>query len=435
MPRGEPRGPRVFYGWVIVAAMISIGATTMAVAGPTFGFFIEPMQKDLGFDRSLFGWANTGRMLATAIGGLFIGKLIDRHGPRILLAIAGGVSSFAIMSLGFFHPAWWLVGAFVLTGLMGIQGQAALYTGPSVAKWFIRKRAKAMGILSMGAPVGLMLGFPIVQWIISNYGWRAGWAALGIGGVIIIIPISLLILRRIPEDIGLLPDGDVPGDDSTRSQESGRPMQVEHQWTRAEAVKTVAFWRLTLSFSLFMFSTTTMVFFRIPHFIDNGIDAGLVAIAASTAQISLFIGAVTLGKQVATFGMERLAGVNILIMAGCFLITLTINTPFMMFAAFATWAWATNSVGALQGIIYAAYFGRQNAGSVRSSALTTSMLFAAVAGPLAGYVADNTDGFEAVWWPMVGVLTLSAILLITTGPPVRKKVAEPVAATCTATPS
>ena len=421
--------PRVYYGWVMVAAMISIGATTMAVAGPTFGFFIEPMQKDLGFDRSLFGWANTGRMLASAMGGLIIGKMVDRHGPRVLLAVAGGVSSLAIMSLGFFHPSWWLVGAFVLTGLMGIQGQANFYTGPSVAKWFIRKRAKAMGILSMGAPLGLMIGFPAVQWIISNYGWRAGWASLGIAGIVIILPISLLVLRRQPEDIGLLPDGDLPEDGSSESRSSGSAAPVEHQWTRAEAIRTVAFWRLTLAFSMFMFSTTTMVFFRIPHFIDNGLSPGLVAAAASTAQISLFLGAVTLGRQVATVGMERLAGLNILIMAGCFLITLTVNSAFMMFVAFYTWAWATNSVGALQGIIYASYFGRQNAGAVRSAALTTSMLFAAVAGPLAGYVADNTGGFEAIWWPIVGVLGFGALLLMTTHPPVRKSQAEMAPAT------
>ncbi|SVE60035.1 uncharacterized protein METZ01_LOCUS512889, partial [marine metagenome] len=77
MSKEARTAPRLYYGWVVVAAMISIGATTMAVAGPTFGFFIEPMQKELGFDKSLFGWANTGRMLASALGGLFIGKMVD----------------------------------------------------------------------------------------------------------------------------------------------------------------------------------------------------------------------------------------------------------------------------------------------------------------------------------------------------------------------
>jgi MFS family permease len=180
-----------------------------------------------------------------------------------------------------------------------------------------------MGILSMGAPVGLMIRFPAVQWIISNFGWRTGWISLGVAGVVIILPISLLVLRRQPEDIGLLPDGDLPEDGSSESRPSGSAAPVEHQWTRAEAIRTVAFWRLTRFFSMFMFTTTTMVFFRIPHFIDNGLSPGLVAVAASSAV--------------------------------------------MMFVAFYTWAWATNSVGALQGIIYASYFGRQNAGAVRSA--------------------------------------------------------------------
>ena len=429
MAKEASQTPRLYYGWVVVAAMISIGATTMAVAGPTFGFFIEPMQRELGFDKSLFGWANTGRMLASALGGLFIGKMVDSYGPRILLAVAGGVSSLAIMSLGFFHPSWWLIGAFVLTGLMGIQGQAAFYTGPSVAKWFIRKRAKAMGILSMGAPLGLMIGFPVVQWVITNYGWRVGWASLGIAGIIIILPISLLVLRRQPEDIGLLPDGVRPDDISMDNQDSASTIAVEQQWTRAEAIKTVVFWRLTLSFSMFMFSTTTMVFFRIPHFIDHGINPGLVAAAAGTAQISLILGAITIGRQVAAVGMERLAGFNILIMGCCFLITLTVNNVFMMFAAFYTWAWATNSVGALQGIIYASYFGRQHAGAVRSAALTTSMLFGAVAGPLAGYVADATGGFEFIWWPIVGVLGFGAVLLWTTKPPTQRSQVEQLSTT------
>ena len=104
----------------------------------------------------------------------------------------------------------------------------------------------------------------------------------------------------------------------------------------------------------------------------------------------------------------------------CFLITLTLNNAFMMFAAFYTWAWATNSIGALQGIIYASYFGRQHAGAVRSVALTTSMLCASVAGPLAGYVADVTGGFEAIWWPIVGVLGFGAMLLFTTNPPIQR---------------
>lgn len=425
MAKNAKQPPRIYYGWVMVVAMIFIGATSATVAGPTFGFFIEPMQNDLGFDRALFGWANTGRMLAAAFGGLFIGKMVDRHGPRVMLAVAGSISALAIMSLGFFHPSWWLIGAFVVTGIVGVQGQAPFYTGPSVAKWFIRRRAKALGILSMAAPLGLMLGFPLVQWVISNFGWRAGWVSLGVAAIVVVVPISLVLLRRQPEDIGLLPDGDSPDQGNTVGEVTSTAAQPEHQWTREEAIRTVAFWRLTLTFSLFVFSTTSMAFFRFPFFIDQGLGAGTIAIAASTAQIPLFLGASTIGRQVSAVGMERLVGINLLVLGLCFLITLNTSNTFMMFAAFYTFAWSTNAVGALQGITYAAYFGRQHAGAVRSAALTTTLLFASVSGPLAGFIADVTGDFKNIWWPTIGILAVASLLVATTRPPT-KDVRTPV---------
>ena len=189
------------------------------------------------------------------------------------------------------------------------------------------------------------------------------------------------------------------------------------QWTRREAIHTPVFWRVTIAFSLFTLCTTSMVIFRFPYFLDEGMDPGLMSVAAGTAQISLLVGAITLGRQVALIGMERLLAINMLLMASSFVLTLLVANAFMMFAALFIWAWAINSMGALQGIIYAAYYGRRYSGAVRSVALTTTMLFAAVAGPVTGYAADATGGFEAVWWPCVGVLVVSALLLVTSRPP------------------
>lgn len=410
----QSRKPKLFYGWYVVWAMIVVGAMSMALAGPTFGLFIEPVREELGFGRALFGWTQTAYLLSAGFGGLFIGKLLDRYGSRVLLAVAGGVSSLAILSLGFFHPAWWIIGAFMVTGLMGIHGPAVIYAGPVIAKWFVRQRAKALGINSMGAPFGLLVGYPAVQWVILTHGWRAGWIALGIAGLAIIIPVSLIVLRRQPEDIGLLPDGaEAKSPDATAA-----PQDPEaRQWTRREAIHTPVFWRVTIAYSLLTLCTTSMVIFRFPYFLDEGMDPGLMSVAAGTAQISLLVGAITLGRQVALIGMERLLAINMLLMASSFVLTLLVANAFMMFAALFIWAWAINSLGALQGIIYAAYYGRRYAGAVRSVALTTTMLFAAVAGPVTGYAADATGGFEAVWWPCVGVLVVSALLLVTSRPP------------------
>ncbi|MDE2900511.1 MAG: MFS transporter [Chloroflexota bacterium] len=406
--------PRLFYGWYVVWGMIIVGATAMAVAGPTYGLFIEPMRESLGWSRALFGWTQTGHLLAAAVGGLVIGRLIDRYGARVLLAVAGGIAALLLGSLSFFHPAWWFILAYVVTGLVGIHGPASIYGAPVVAKWFVRQRARALGILSMGAPFGLLIAFPAVQWVIETYGWRTGWLTLGIIGLAVIVPVSLLVFKRQPEDIGLMPDGDPPREART----SGPRLDPEaRQWTRSEAMRTPVFWRITLAYSVFTFCTTSMVIFRFPYFVGEGMDASIMSVAAGTAQIWTLVGAVTMGRQVDIVGLERLLALNMLIMMTCFILTLNVQNAFMMFVALYLWAWAINSLGALQGIVYAAYFGRQHAGAVRSVALLATMLFAATAGPVTGYVADTTGGYEAVWWPCVGILVLSALLLVTARPP------------------
>ncbi len=407
--------PRLFYGWYVVWGMIIVGATAMAVAGPTYGLFIEPMRESLGWSRALFGWTQTGHLLAAAVGGLVIGRLIDRYGARVLLAVAGGIAALLLGSLSFFHPAWWFILAYVVTGLVGIHGPASIYGAPVVAKWFVRQRARALGILSMGAPFGLLIAFPAVQWVIETYGWRTGWMTLGIIGLAVIVPVSLLVFKRQPEDIGLMPDGDLPRE----ARASGPHLDPEaRQWTRAEAMRTPVFWRITIAYSVFTFCTTSMVIFRFPYFVGEGMDASIMSVAAGTAQIWTLVGAVTMGRQVDIVGLERLLALNMLIMMTCFVLTLNVQNAFMMFVALYLWAWAINSLGALQGIVYAAYFGRQHAGAVRSVALLATMLFAATAGPVTGYVADTTGGYEAVWWPCVGILVFSALLLVTARPPV-----------------
>ena len=407
----------VYYGWIVVAAMIAIGGMTMIITGPTFSLFIDPMQEDLGFSTALFGWANTARILTAAASGLFIGKLLDRHGPRILLAIAGSVTALVAISLGFFHPAWWLIGAFIAMGLVAMQGPASFYTSPSVAKWFVRDRAKALGILSIAAPAGLVLGFPAIEWVIGKYGWQAGWVVMGLSSIVVIIPVSLIFLRRQPEDIGLLPDGDIPSKDEATGDALVSRATTEHQWTRAEAIRTREFWQLSTVFSLFVLATNSMLIFRVVHFVSHGVDPSLIAWGAGSAQLGAILGAVTMGRQVAFAGLERLSALTILIMAVCFVLTVSIATPLMMFVAMYTWSWANNMMGALQGTLFASYFGRRHAGAIRSVSLTANMLFAAVAAPLAGRVNDVTGSFNAIWWPMTGVLCLAAFLMVTSRPP------------------
>ncbi|MBM3941282.1 MAG: MFS transporter, partial [SAR202 cluster bacterium] len=204
------RGPRFFYGWVIAGVMAVVGGWTLSMGGANFGFFISPMRDELGFDRAFFGWASTARLYGGALGGIYIGRLLDVRGPRFVLALFGGIGAALVASLGFVSAEWQLIFIFGVIGLLGMQGSANIYTSAIVAKWFVRRRTRAMALMYLGVPTTLIVAFPLTQLLIDQLGWRGAWATLGLVGVAIIVPSSLLLLRREPEDMGLRPDGDPP---------------------------------------------------------------------------------------------------------------------------------------------------------------------------------------------------------------------------------
>lgn len=116
--RFTPR--RLYYGWVIVAVMAVAGGWTLSMGVANFGFFINPMREDLGFDRTVFGWASSARTAGAALGGIFIGRLIDRHGARVLLALFGGGGALLIAALAYVTTEWHLVAVYAIVGLLGM---------------------------------------------------------------------------------------------------------------------------------------------------------------------------------------------------------------------------------------------------------------------------------------------------------------------------
>ncbi len=207
---GEGR-PRFFYGWVIVGVMAATGAVSMGMGSLNFGLFIKPMGDELGIGRAAFGWAQTARQGASSATSPLIGWLLDRYGSRVMLPVAAVATGGALIGLAYVTSAWHLVVLFVVMGLVGMSGPGALVTTVPVLKWFVRNRGKAVAYVGLGIPIGALLFIPLTQVLINEIGWRGAWIVLAIIGLVVIVPLGLVFVRRQPEDVGMLPDGGVPG--------------------------------------------------------------------------------------------------------------------------------------------------------------------------------------------------------------------------------
>ncbi|MDP8921826.1 MAG: MFS transporter, partial [Chloroflexota bacterium] len=218
-----PRRAPFFYGWVIVAVMAAVGALSMALGSLNFGLFIKPMGDELGVGRAVFGWAQSSRQIASAVTAPVVGGLIDRFGVRVLLTVAALTTGGALICLGFVTDGWQIVALFALMGVVGMSGPGALVTSVPVTKWFVRERARALAYMSLGIPVGGLLFVPLTQIFIDAFGWRMAWILLAILGTGLIVPLSMIFVRREPEDLGLLPDGGPPAATNRATATSASP--------------------------------------------------------------------------------------------------------------------------------------------------------------------------------------------------------------------
>ena len=136
-----------------------------------------------------------------------------------------------------------------------MSGPGALVTTVPVLKWFVRNRGKAVAYVGLGIPVGALLFIPLTQVLINEIGWRGAWIVLAIIGIVVIVPLAAIFVRRQPEDVGLVPDGDTPDVGKDGDGSGVRAVVDEVSWTVREAVRTTTLWRLVIVFSMVQLAT------------------------------------------------------------------------------------------------------------------------------------------------------------------------------------
>ncbi|MFC2048338.1 MFS transporter, partial [Chloroflexota bacterium] len=195
----KQKRPKVFYGWWIVGACFFIKVCVTGTVPLGFTAVFEPLAKEFGWSYAQISLAASLRGLEEGILAPLAGFLVDRWGPRRLM-FGGGILIFLgfllfsrVSSLGMFY------GTFVLIAI-GTSACTDPVPVTAVAYWFRKKMNMAIGIASSGVGLGGFL-VPIASMLIDTLGWRTAVFILGLGVLIIVLPLSLL-LRHKPEQYG-----------------------------------------------------------------------------------------------------------------------------------------------------------------------------------------------------------------------------------------
>jgi sugar phosphate permease len=278
--------------------------------------------------------------------------------------------------------------------------------------WFIRQRARAMTVVSAAVPVGGALISPLLAIGVASIGWR--WAAFASGCIFLLVCLPLSFqLKRSPESMGLLPDGELaPLDTGANSRaDPATNNDAVADFTSRQAMKTWVFWLLVISMTarVTCYSTATVHF--VPLMVWKGLSEGAAA---------SLLGAFALINLIAHFVLGWIADrVNKpKLLATCHLLPALSLPPLLSDSGYwQLWLFTTTFtfLDASFPIIWATvgdFFGRRNFATIRGM-MSFFYMWGSFAGPvMAGAIYDRTQSYTMVLWILLGLLTFATLLVL-----------------------
>ena len=364
----------------------------MFTSGPgqtySVSVFVNPIIDELGWSRTTVSGLYTAGSLTAAASMFLVGRLLDRHGARVMLVVIALLFGFALMSLSQVSQEWHLYAGFALIRILG-QGSMTLIPTTLIALWFVRFRGRVMALNSLGAVASQAMFPPVIHLLITAYGWRSAWVALGLLVWVLMLAPAIGLARRNPESLGLRPDGDR----GVSEQDMSDSVEGEDNFTLKEALKTRAFWLLILAGSSHSLISTALVFHHVSVMDSRGLDAVVAASALSV----IAPGALS-GTFLAGFLCDRFPNRFVLV-SGQFILIFSMLLTFVMAHPWHAIVYGV-SLGLGGGIlmttaavIWPNYYGRANLGSIRGI-VTTGMVASAALGPLPfGFLFDVSNSY------------------------------------------
>ena len=403
MPRNK-----IFYGWIIVLAghmLITLDGMVLY----SFGIFLPYINETFGLSTAVGSSFFSVRCVCMAFSFVFAGRLIDTHDARYLTFFGGLVGAF-----GFFLSAYaeTVFELYITYSVMVGIGDGFLYILPVtiISRWFVKKRALAIGIATAGVPVSGLVVNPLTTWLIESFGYERALIYLSI--IFTTILCSAFLIKSHPEDMNLKPYGE----DSEDAKDTGAS-----DWSAREAFSHSSFWLMYAAF-FFGFNTFLIIVVNLFNFsVGSGITPLVAAGAPAFIGVGSIIGRIFFSGVVANILKDvRILFVCYFLQAGSIILILLVVE-----------VWSLYLFGFLFGLFYSGwvpmfptilgrFYGLTSLGSI-FGVFGTGFSLAAISGPLiSGYLFDMTQSYYNSLVVAMAASFITALLTLLIRTPVKK---------------
>lgn len=401
-------------GWrSLIAAAIGNGSGLSGLAFYTFGVFVLPLVAAFGWTRGEVSTAASFLIIGTAITAPLIGSVIDRYGARrvgiaSMIALALGYAALTQLdgTLGLFYVAW--LGLSLIGG-----GTTPVVWTRTVNIWFDRGRGLALGIALAGSGLAGVFAPVIVSRIIAEYGWQAGYLAVGGFILLVSVPLIALLLEERPKSASMATPENGAAASAAAAEAAPLPGFV-----LAEALRQVAFWKIAIGFFLVSGVIAALIINLIPLLVDRGLAQQSAASIAGVMGIAVLVGRVAIGFLLDRFAAPAVARLLLGICAvGCFALTIPDASMWLVTISVLSLGLAAAAEVDLVAYLTSRFFGMRSYGEIYGWQLTSFYLGAAL-GPLAaGMAYDHYQSYVPTLYFACGAMIFGALVTGSLGKP------------------
>jgi MFS family permease len=371
----------------------------------TYGVFLKYLEAEFGWSRAFLSGASSVVLVLMGAFGVLFGRLNDTLGPRRILLVSGLVLGCGYLLMSQLHAGWQLYvfyGLFVGIGLSTHD----IVTLSTIARWFKKRRGMMTGVVKAGTGTGQFLIPLVASSLILTTGWRNTYLVIGVVILVVYIAASRLV-RRSPEDMGLLPDGGLEPDGGD-GQATGLLF--------GQAVRTPQLWLCSLAYPCVTFTTMTVLVHIVPHGSDMGMSATNAAAVVSIIGAVSVAGRLALGAVGDRIGSRRSFLLWFVFLLSALVWLLFASSAWMLFVFAVVYGFAHGGFYTVLSPTVAELFGLRAHGAIFGFIYFWGTIGGAVGPVVAGRIFDAKQSYDNAFSLLLGLAVLSLVLMLRVRP-------------------
>jgi MFS family permease len=407
----QPSSGWRYAGWRNLAAGFVCSVLLVGSTIYSFGLYVVPFNEAFGLTRAQ---ANVGMMIfaiAIAVWSPFVGSLLDRVPAPGILCAGGALLGVGLCTIANTASLHWVCVAIAGPLALGMACAGPLAASTVVARWFRRRRGRAMGLVAVSTAAGGFVMTQVGAYLILHYGWRQALNATGIGASLVVCCIALLFIRSRPSEEELRAGGEV-GEMGDPELAAGSAAE----WSTRQLLRAPNFWFIAFGAGLLLASDQALLISKIPYLLDIGIELQAASFLVACQSASSMAGKLGVGFAADRVDLRKLFALVAaahLILLGALILKPGYWTLLVVFSCVGI---AVGGVHPILTMLIAAAFGSRSYGSAYGRMNLVMQPISLLALYFIGAVYDRSGVYDAAFWVFgglifVGIALISAVRL------------------------